>query len=65
MAELRLIKRAHQNMEPALPAKLRALAAGTTSMAVTKKTPKASTENITKRASRPAKIYCKKAVGTR
>jgi len=55
--ELRLIPRAHQNMEPAEPARLRAAAAGTMSMAVTSSTPMAWTANMTISERRAVKIY--------
>jgi hypothetical protein len=57
IAELILTSRAHQNMPPAERDTLRAAAAGTMSMAVTSRTPTACTENMTTRASRPAKRY--------
>ena len=49
---------AHQNMPPAVRAKLRPAAAGTMSMAVTSSTPTVQTQNMTTRASRPEKAYC-------
>ena len=59
--ELMPASNAHQNMPPAVRARLRAVAAGTMSMAVTSSTPTAQTENMTTRASRPAKRYCQRA----
>ena len=59
-AEVTLTRIDHQNMPPAVRARLRAVAAGTMSSAVTKRTPTAQTENITTSASSPAKRYCQK-----
>ena len=64
-AELTLITSAHQNMRPAERARLRAVAAGTKSSAVTSSTPTACTENMTIRARRPANRYWCTATRTR
>ena len=65
MAAVVLNSMLHQNMVPAERAKLRAAAAGTIRSAVTRRTPTAHTENMTTRASSPAKRYWQVATGTR